>query len=44
MNNTDNQLIAEAYLNEIFGFDKKPEMIDLKKQLDPQSYISDTIK
>lgn len=38
MTNKDQELIAEAYLNEIFGLGSKPQMIDLKKELDPESY------
>jgi len=34
----DQELLAEAYLTEIFGFGSKPEMIDIKKELDPESY------
>jgi hypothetical protein len=34
----DQELISEAYLNEVFGFGSKPQMIDLKTKLDPESY------
>lgn len=34
----DQELLAEAYLTEVFGFGSKPQMIDIKKELDPESY------
>ncbi len=34
----DQELLAEAYMTEVFGFGSKPEIIDIKKQTDPESF------
>jgi hypothetical protein len=40
MTTKDQELLAEAYLTEIFGFGAKPEMIDIKQSItDPQTFV-----
>ena len=38
MTSKDQELIAEAYVNEVFGFGSKPKIVDLKKELDPDEF------
>jgi len=38
MTHKDQDLLAEAYMNEVFGFGKKPDLIDIKSHLDPEAF------
>jgi hypothetical protein len=42
MTRKDQQLISETYVNEIFGFNKTDNTIELKNELDPETF--ETVK